>query len=45
VWSSTEELAHTWQAERTFSPGERDDAGYRRWRAGVERSKGWASID
>jgi glycerol kinase len=45
VWSSTDELAETWQAEVTFIPGTRDDAAYRRWRAGVERSTGWASID
>jgi glycerol kinase len=45
VWSSTDELAETWQAEVTFIPGARDDAAYRRWRAGVERSTGWASID
>jgi glycerol kinase len=42
VWASTEELASTWQAEVTFSPGGRDEAGYRRWRAGVERAKDWA---
>ena len=45
VWSSTDELAETWQAEVTFIPGERDDAAYRRWRAGVERSAGWAGIE
>jgi glycerol kinase len=37
AWSSTDELAETWQAEVTFIPGTRDDAAYRRWRAGVER--------
>jgi glycerol kinase len=44
VWSSTDELAETWQAEVTFIPGARDDAAYRRWRAGVERSTGWAGL-
>jgi glycerol kinase len=44
VWSSTDELRATWQLDRTFEPGERDDRDYARWRAGVERSKGWAPL-
>jgi glycerol kinase len=45
VWSSTDELAGTWQLDRRFDPASsaRDDAGYDRWRRAVERSKGWAS--
>jgi glycerol kinase len=43
VWSSTQELARTWRLEREFSPGARDEVGHRRWRAAVERSKGWAN--
>jgi glycerol kinase len=44
VWSSTDELADTWRLDRRFSPGERDENAYRRWRAGVARSKGWAGL-
>ncbi|MFZ5869493.1 MAG: FGGY family carbohydrate kinase [Actinomycetota bacterium] len=44
VWSSTEELAGTWRLERRFTPGGRDENGYRRWRAAVARSKGWAAL-
>jgi glycerol kinase len=43
VWSSTDELAATWRLQHRFDPGPRDDAAHRRWRAAVERSKGWAS--
>ncbi len=42
VWSSTDELAQTWRLQKRFEPGPRDDAAHRRWRAAVERSKGWA---
>jgi len=43
VWSSTDELATTWQLDRGFTPtaGARDDGRHRRWRAAVDRSKGW----
>jgi glycerol kinase len=41
VWSSREELAATWQLDRRFDPGERDEAGHERWRRAVERTKGW----
>lgn len=44
LWSSQEELAATWRLERRFSPGARDENGYRRWRAAVARSKGWAAL-
>ena len=44
IWSSTDELAATWQRDRTFEPSTAgpDDAAHRRWRAAVERAKGWA---
>jgi glycerol kinase len=45
VWSSPEELVHTWRLDRRFepTPGARDaaNAAHRRWRAAVERAKGW----
>jgi glycerol kinase len=48
VWSSTDELRATWSLDRRFEPpaGSRDtaDAGYRRWRAAVDRSRGWAAV-
>jgi glycerol kinase len=44
VWSSTDELADTWRLDRRFEPGSRDEDGYRRWRAAVARSKGWAAL-
>jgi glycerol kinase len=44
VWSSTDELRDTWQLERRFEPGDRDEDAYARWRAAVERSKGWARL-
>jgi glycerol kinase len=42
VWSSAAELAATWHLDRRFSPGERDDTAYLRWRAAVEHTKSWA---
>jgi glycerol kinase len=53
VWSSTDELADTWRLDRRFEPsavagdgsddgGEYREAAYRRWRAAVERAKGWS---
>jgi glycerol kinase len=42
VWSSTSEIAATWQLDRRFEPGRRDEAGYSRWREAVSRSLGWA---
>jgi glycerol kinase len=44
MWSSTDELAATWRLDRRFEPGSRDEHGYRRWRAAVARSKGWAAL-
>jgi len=44
VWASTDELKDTWRLDRRFEPGERDDAGYERWREAVRRSRGWASL-
>ncbi|MER6945628.1 glycerol kinase [Nonomuraea sp. NPDC000554] len=35
VWASADELRKTWQLDRRFEPGERDDAAYERWRAAV----------
>jgi len=43
VWSSTDELAATWQLDRRFEPGKRDDAAHRRWREAVRRSLRWAA--
>jgi glycerol kinase len=43
VWSSKEELAHTWRSDRTFEPEARDEQAHRRWRVAVERTKGWAT--
>lgn len=42
VWSSTSEIAATWQLDRAFEPGPRDDAAHARWREAVRRSLGWA---
>jgi glycerol kinase len=42
TWSSPAELADTWQLDRRFVPGARNDAAYARWRRAVERTKGWA---
>ncbi|CAM3798271.1 glycerol kinase GlpK [Nocardiopsis rhodophaea] len=44
VWKSTDELKDTWKLDRRFDPGTSDEAGYRRWRVAVERSKGWADL-
>jgi glycerol kinase len=42
VWSSRAELAATWQLDRRFEPGTRDEAAHARWRSAVDRTKGWA---
>jgi glycerol kinase len=42
VWSSRAELAATWQLDRRFSPGSRDEPAYAAWREGVRRSRSWA---
>jgi glycerol kinase len=44
-WASTQALSQAWRADATFEPGERDERLHRRWRAGVERTKGWATVD
>jgi glycerol kinase len=41
TWSSRDELAATWQLDRRFEPGQRDDADYARWRQAVDLVKGW----
>ncbi|HEX6935381.1 MAG TPA: glycerol kinase, partial [Actinomycetes bacterium] len=43
VWGSTEELASTWRLDARFDPTERSEHAttYERWRAAVERAKGW----
>jgi glycerol kinase len=38
VWSSTDELADTWQLDRRFEPAQRDEASYRRWQEAVRRT-------
>jgi glycerol kinase len=43
VWSSTDQLRAAWRAGRRFEPGEQDHDASRRWRAAVERTKGWAA--
>jgi glycerol kinase len=45
VWSSTDELAATWQLDQRFDPGSRDDSAHHRWREAVRRSLHWASIN
>ena len=42
VWAGPADLADTWRLGARFLPARRDDAGYRRWQAAVERTKGWA---
>jgi glycerol kinase len=42
VWSSRQELAATWQLDRRFDPGERDEAGHERWRSAVGRTRNWS---
>jgi glycerol kinase len=43
VWSSPEQLCAARRVDHKFEPGPPDQATHRRWRAAVERSKGWAS--
>jgi glycerol kinase len=45
VWSSLDELAAGWEAERVFEPQlppELADATHAVWRRAVEKAKGWA---
>ena len=49
VWASTDELASTWHLDRRFEPAAAADqdarnSAYRRWRAAVERAKGWDAL-
>lgn len=43
VWSSTAELAATWQLDRRFdpTPAARTDGRHARWRRAVDRARGW----
>ena len=45
LWSSIEELRELRATSATFTPGPSRALDRRRWRAAVERSKGWASVD
>jgi glycerol kinase len=42
VWSSPAELEATWQLDRRFAPGARDESAYAGWRAAVQQASGWA---
>jgi glycerol kinase len=44
MWASASEVAATWQLDRRFEPGPRDETGHDRWRSAVARAKGWAAI-
>jgi glycerol kinase len=43
IWSSPDDLRTARRIDRRFTPGNRDQAAHRQWRAAVERAKGWAS--
>jgi len=45
TWSSTDELAATWQLDARFEPGPEDEAGYTLWREAVGRSTNWPTLD
>jgi glycerol kinase len=48
VWSSLDELADRWEAERTFEPQlprELADATHAVWRRAVEKAMGWAESE
>jgi glycerol kinase len=44
VWSSTEEIAKTWQLDAEFAPsgGDERNRSYEGWKRAVERSRDWA---
>src|SRR5690606_24329675 len=45
VWRDREELRAQWRVDRRFEPrisASEREAGYERWRAAVERARGWA---
>jgi glycerol kinase len=37
IWSSPDDLRKTWQLDRRFTPGERDETAYDRWKRAVAR--------
>ena len=44
VWSSTDDLAQLWEAERTAFPSPEEslvDSDYEKWMKAVERSRNW----
>ncbi|GAB1817328.1 glycerol kinase GlpK [Herbidospora sp. RD11066] len=43
VWSTREELKHTWKLDERFEPGVRDERAYDDWLRAVQRSRGWAA--
>ncbi|NAS22772.1 glycerol kinase GlpK [Herbidospora sp. NEAU-GS84] len=43
VWSTREELKHTWRLDKRFEPGPRDERAYDDWLRAVSRSRGWAT--
>jgi len=43
-WASLESISELVRSADTFDPGARDERVQQRWRAAVERSKGWAVI-
>jgi glycerol kinase len=45
VWSSPDDVARAWHEEASFVPRHLADSDRRRarWRAGVERARGWAT--
>ena len=45
VWSSTEELASHWRADRDFVPKGDLSALYAEWRRAVKRARGWVLPD
>jgi len=44
IWRDPRELAASWRLDRTFAPSPVDGSAHHRWRAAVERSRGWADI-
>lgn len=43
-WSDRESIAELVQGAARFEPGQRDERAHQRWRAAVERAKGWAVL-
>lgn len=43
-WSSKADISQLVSGAATFEPGIRDERAQQRWRAAVERSKGWALV-